>query len=173
MRSESLLLDRLPSQPPVRWVRGRGLWRWLPGPDDLVARYDRAASSWHALQWASGYLGAFRALAAGLAASGTLRPELRVLDCGVGTGALSLGFARAGVQRLWGLDASSGMLREARRHLRRAGVEPDLRQGDIRQLPYADATFDAVACAHVLEHLADPATALAEMARVLRPGGTL
>ena len=62
----------LPPEPPVRQVRGRGLWRWLPGPRDLTEHYDRVARSWHLVQRLSGYLGAFRDLAAGLVADGTL-----------------------------------------------------------------------------------------------------
>ena len=54
-----------------------------------------------------------------------------------------------------------------------AGVDPTLRRADVRDLPYEDSTFDLVMSAHVLEHLANPAIAVAEMLRVLKPGATL
>lgn len=53
------------------------------------------------------------------------------------------------------------------------GIAATLRQGDICRLPYDDAAFDLVLTGHVLEHLADPRPALAEMVRVLTPGGRL
>ena len=46
-------------------------------------------------------------------------------------------------------------------------------QADVARQPYADGHFDIVAAAHVIEHLPDPRAALAEMTRVLRPGGTM
>lgn len=53
------------------------------------------------------------------------------------------------------------------------GSDLDLRRGNVRRLPYADASFDAVIFAHVLEHMADPVATLHEMVRVLKPGAPL
>ena len=53
-----------------------------------------------------------------------------------------------------------------------AGARPDVR-GDVARLPFAASAFDSAICLEVLEYVADPRAALAEMARVLRPGGTL
>jgi SAM-dependent methyltransferase len=53
------------------------------------------------------------------------------------------------------------------------GAEADTKQGDALQLPFADGEFDRVVAAEVLEHIPDDDTAIAELARVLRPGGTL
>jgi SAM-dependent methyltransferase len=53
------------------------------------------------------------------------------------------------------------------------GAEADVKQGDALGLPFADGEFDRVVAAEVLEHIHDDATAVAELARVLRPGGTM
>ncbi len=53
------------------------------------------------------------------------------------------------------------------------GAEADVKQGDALHLPFADGEFDRVVAAEVLEHLPDDDSAIAELARVLRPGGTL
>ena len=53
------------------------------------------------------------------------------------------------------------------------GAEADIKQGDALSLPFADGEFDRVVAAEVLEHFPDDTTAVAELARVLRPGGTM
>ena len=53
------------------------------------------------------------------------------------------------------------------------GAEADIKQGDALSLPFVDGEFDRVVAAEVLEHIPDDATAIAELARVLRPGGTM
>ncbi|MFL6164757.1 MAG: class I SAM-dependent methyltransferase, partial [Ornithinibacter sp.] len=53
------------------------------------------------------------------------------------------------------------------------GAEADIKQGDALSLPFADGEFDRVVAAEVLEHIPDDTTAIAELARVLRPGGTM
>ena len=53
------------------------------------------------------------------------------------------------------------------------GAEADIKQGDALSLPFVDGEFDRVVAAEVLEHIPDDTTAIAELARVLRPGGTM
>lgn len=93
-----------------------------------------------------------------------LTPSARVLDLGCGRGGI---VERLGTTGRWvGVDPDRASLRE-----HRAPALPRL-QGVADGLPFAGATFDIVACSWVLEHLADPRQAFAEVARVLRPGGT-
>ncbi|MGE0724688.1 MAG: ArsR/SmtB family transcription factor, partial [Alphaproteobacteria bacterium] len=96
-----------------------------------------------------------------------------LLDVGTGTGRIVELFGRRGVRAV-GVDLSRDMLGVARANLERA----DLRQCQVRfadayQLPMAAASFDAVTFHLVLHYLDDPAEAIAEAARVLRPGGRL
>ena len=99
----------------------------------------------------------------------------RILDCGVGTGAFSLALLDSLDQpaHVSGVDISYPMLTHAQRILENRCSTLDLRVGDIRRLPFADETFDAVIFAHVLEHMADPIATLLEMVRVLKPGAPL
>ncbi|MBE1493394.1 ubiquinone/menaquinone biosynthesis C-methylase UbiE [Amycolatopsis lexingtonensis] len=97
------------------------------------------------------------------------RAEGDVLEVAVGTG-LNLPSYPAGV-RLTGLDLSEGMLDVAR--AREPARPVTLRQGDAQALPFEDASFDTVVCTFGLCAIPDPAAAVAEMARVLRPGGRL
>ena len=93
----------------------------------------------------------------------------RVLDAGCGTGRNLERLVASGA-RASGLDFSEGMLAVAR------GRFPtlDLRVADLHvQVPHADASFDAVLCALVAEHLRELDTPLAEFHRVLAPGGRL
>ncbi len=97
----------------------------------------------------------------------------RLLDVGTGTGRL-LELLAPRVERGLGVDASRAMLAYARSRLSR----PDLahcavRQADMYRLPIADATFDTAVLQMVLHYAEDPQAALAEAARVLRPGGRL
>jgi ubiquinone/menaquinone biosynthesis C-methylase UbiE len=73
--------------------------------------------------------------------------------------------------RLVGLDLSQPMLPRARRRASVAGVALHLVQGDVQALPFSDGAFDAAAGHSVLYLLGDPLGALAEIRRVVRPGG--
>ena len=92
-----------------------------------------------------------------------------VLEVAVGTG-LNLPRYPPGVT-LTGLDLSEGMLAVAR--TREPARPVTLRQGDAQALPFDDASFDTVVCTFGLCAIPDPAAAVAEMARVLRPSGRL
>jgi len=140
--------------------------------------YDGAASRWHRSLQRLGYPRAYADLFARLRALGLLRSLPtggRVLDCGIGAGDLSLALARATVTpvQIAGVDISARMLDEARRVLALAQVEAQCQQGDVRELTFADGSFDLVMSAHMLEHLAEPGMALQRMARWLRPGAPL
>ncbi|OIR09952.1 putative methyltransferase YcgJ [mine drainage metagenome] len=101
------------------------------------------------------------------------RPIGDLLDIGTGTGRL-LEVLGPLAERAEGIDASREMLALARANLDRAGLgQCAVRQGDMYALPFADAAFD-VAVLHQVLHFADaPAAAVAEAARILRPGGRL
>ena len=102
-----------------------------------------------------------------------VEPKARILDCGVGNGSLSiaLGSLMTGPADFHATDTSAEMLVQAKSVMQHAGLDPHLQQADIMSLPYEDKSFDVVMAAHVLEHLPDPQRALAEMVRVLKPGG--
>ncbi|HEY5832901.1 class I SAM-dependent methyltransferase [Streptomyces sp.] len=88
-----------------------------------------------------------------------------LLDVGCGTGLVTERLVRPGL-RVFGLDAAPGMLRAASERM-----GPALVLGDCRQLPFADASLDAVSAVWLLHLLPNAATVVAECARVLRPGG--
>jgi demethylmenaquinone methyltransferase/2-methoxy-6-polyprenyl-1,4-benzoquinol methylase len=96
------------------------------------------------------------------------RPGERILDLAAGTGTSSLPFRDAGA-RVVPCDFSVGMLREGKRK------HPELpfTAGDATQLPFKDATFDAVTISFGLRNVNDTEAALREMLRVTRPGGRL
>jgi len=101
------------------------------------------------------------------------RPGMHVLDVGCGTGedvrGLAVTVAPAGSAT--GVDPSATMLAEARRRGRAVRTTARLVRSTADRLPVADASLDLVRCERVLQHLVEPAGAVREMARVLRPGG--
>jgi len=100
-----------------------------------------------------------------------LPPGWTVADLGCGTGALAAALAPV-VARVVGVDRSADMLRAARR--RTAGLDNvELRRGALEDLPLEDASCDAALLVLSLGWVDDPARALSEAARVLRPGGRL
>jgi ubiquinone/menaquinone biosynthesis C-methylase UbiE/uncharacterized protein YbaR (Trm112 family) len=109
--------------------------------------------------------------------AGALRGQVAplVLDVGTGTGRLPLAlFEQPTFQgRVIGLDASRRMLALAAEKTRGCRQRLDLLWDDAGRLPFAEATFDAVTCLEVLEFTPDPLAQLAELVRVLRPGGLL
>jgi ubiquinone/menaquinone biosynthesis C-methylase UbiE len=95
----------------------------------------------------------------------------QVLEVAIGTG-LNLAHYPGGV-RLTGIDHSPGMLRIARDRAGKLGLAADLRQSDAQALEFPAASFDTVVCTFSLCAIPDDRRAVAEMARVLRPGGLL
>lgn len=92
--------------------------------------------------------------------------KMSILDVGCGPGYVSAVVAERGATPI-GLDFSKEMIAIAKRMLPRI----DFREGDAQNLPFADASFDRVVANFSLLHLAEPERAMAEGARVLKPGG--
>jgi ubiquinone/menaquinone biosynthesis C-methylase UbiE len=106
-----------------------------------------------------------------------LRPGDRVLDVGCGPGRLARVLAErvAPTGSVDGIDAAVEMINRASRQARKRGVAITFQVAFAQDLPFPDATFDAVACTLALHHVAedDQRTAIEEMYRVLKPGGRL
>ena len=98
----------------------------------------------------------------------------RVLEVGSGTGFFLLNLWNAGyVEEAHATDISPGMLAVCAESARRIGCDLRTQSADAERLPYEDGSFDLVVGHAFLHHLPDPKGALAEMHRVLRPGGAL
>ncbi|MGO9058429.1 MAG: methyltransferase domain-containing protein [Candidatus Binataceae bacterium] len=104
-----------------------------------------------------------------------LRPGNRVIDvgCGLGDNARELASLVGSRGRVVALDASETMVDEARKRSVGSNLPIDFVTGDAHALKFEDNTFDACWVERVLEHLADPARAIAELVRVAKPGGRI
>ncbi|MGE3821101.1 MAG: class I SAM-dependent methyltransferase [Isosphaeraceae bacterium] len=99
---------------------------------------------------------------------------LKVLDVGCGTGVFAAKL-RSALPRaqVWGVDLVGGMLRKGNERWRRHAGSVLAVQGDSERLPFASGSFDFVTCANSFHHYPNQDRAVAEMRRVLRPGGRL
>jgi SAM-dependent methyltransferase len=96
----------------------------------------------------------------------------RVLDVACGTGVVAVTAARHGA-KVTGLDLTPELLERARFNSRTANLEIDWHEGDVEKLPFADSSFDVVLSQFGHIFAPRPAMALAEMLRVLKPGGVI
>ena len=150
------------AQQRVQWV-----YR-AEGRDDLEARYDR---------WAKDYdkdlTGDFGYIAPRLAVAQWApdpQADPLVLDAGVGTGLVGEALQAAGVRRIVGIDLSEGMLDVARRK----GLYQALHRMILGEpLDFPDDRFDATLCIGTLTQGHAPASSLAELVRVTKPGGAI
>lgn len=104
--------------------------------------------------------------------TGGLPSGARVLEVAPGPGFLAIEIARSGEFHVTGLDISRTFVQIAADNARKAGVTIDFRQGDVARMPFASESFDLVVCQAAFKNFTLPHTALAEMHRVLRAGGT-
>jgi 2-polyprenyl-6-hydroxyphenyl methylase / 3-demethylubiquinone-9 3-methyltransferase len=156
MRAPALLIDRTRPVPPARcsidneYYEGMDELWWDPtGPAVILHAINRPRVSFY------------------LDELGDLSGRL-VLDAGCGGGLVARELAAAGAEVV-GIDRSLGSLGVARRAVR-GRFRPA--QGRLERLPFAGGSFDVVVAADVLEHLPDLPAAVAELARVLAPGGS-
>jgi ubiquinone/menaquinone biosynthesis C-methylase UbiE len=98
-------------------------------------------------------------------------PDATVGDLGCGTGQVSAAIAPF-VGRVIGVDASAAMLQAARKRLQEH-PNVELRRGELEAIPVDDSYLDAATMMLVLHHVPEPARALADVSRVLKPGGRL
>lgn len=100
----------------------------------------------------------------------------RVLDVATGTAAVAIELARAGpARRVIGVDQSPEMLAAGGGRIAHAGLSGriELREGRAESLPFADGEFDALTFTYLLRYVEDVPATLRELARVVRPGGTV
>ncbi|HEX9150188.1 MAG TPA: bifunctional demethylmenaquinone methyltransferase/2-methoxy-6-polyprenyl-1,4-benzoquinol methylase UbiE, partial [Thermoanaerobaculia bacterium] len=99
------------------------------------------------------------------------RNSARLLDLCCGTGDMCFDAGQLGAGRVVGADFTLPMLGVAKRRARSEAGRPDFIAADALCLPFRDASFDAITVGYGLRNIADPRLALAEMRRVLAPGG--
>jgi ubiquinone/menaquinone biosynthesis C-methylase UbiE len=145
---------------------------------DANVRYHDAAASEYDAKWGIdfGPIGRRQVRAKAEKALGAWpsHPFAEALEIGSGTGYFSLNLMQLGlVEHLTATDISPGMLGELRATAARLGLEARTEVTDAERLPFEDGSFDLAFGHAVLHHLPDLQAGLAELHRVLRPGGTL
>jgi demethylmenaquinone methyltransferase/2-methoxy-6-polyprenyl-1,4-benzoquinol methylase len=102
-------------------------------------------------------------------------PDDMVLDVATGTAAVAIELARRTGCSVVGLDQSPEMLAAGRERVEAAGLSGRIRivEGSAEKLPFPDGSFDALTFTYLLRYVEDPAATLAELARVVRPGGSM
>ena len=97
---------------------------------------------------------------------------MKLLDVGCGTGVVAVTAARSGAE-VEAIDLTPPLLDRARENCRIAGVSVSLREGDVEELPFANGQFDVVLSQFAHMFAPRPEMAVAEMLRVLKPGGII
>ena len=147
-------------------MQARAVARWrLKGPE-----MEGAVARWYAKVRSSGsQIEEYRKQAAQLTEG--LPAGAKVLEVAPGPGYLAVEIARLGFQ-VTGLDISRTFVQIGSEHGSQAGVSVDFRQGDAAVMPFEADSFDLIVCQAALKNFVYPASALDEMYRVLRTGGT-
>ncbi len=140
-------------------------WRFKgPEMEGPIAR-------WYArVRGSQSQLDVYRKQASELSAG--LADGARVLEVAPGPGFLAIEMARLGRLHITGLDISRTFVEIASENGRQAGVTVEFRQGDVARMPFETGSFDLVVCQAAFKNFTLPRSALIEMHRVLRAGGT-
>jgi len=95
----------------------------------------------------------------------------KVLEIAPGPGYFCIELAKLGDYQITGLDISKSFVEIARRNAAEKGLKIDFREGNASAMPFEDHTFDFTFCQAAFKNFSEPVKAIAEMYRVLRPGG--
>lgn len=138
-----------------------------------IARFEQLASRWWDPDGESRPLHDLNPVRAAYVAARVDLNGARVADVGCGGGLLSEALAGAGADVV-GIDLGEAVIDVARMHLHESGLEVDYRVQSSAALAAAEpASFDVVCCMELIEHVPDPATLVADLAAMLKPGGRL
>ena len=137
---------------------------WDADSDDYQRRHGRQLAHWDGPRW-----GVWAIPEAEVRALGEVRGQ-RALELGCGGGQFGIGVARRGAHVV-GIDISVRQLAHAARHVREHSSDFVMVLADAEHLPFGPAAFDLVFCDHGAASFANPGATLAQVARVLRPGG--
>lgn len=102
---------------------------------------------------------------------GKIPPNGKVLEIAPGPGYFCIELAKLGSFEITGLDISKSFVEIARRNAAQAGLKIDFRQGNASSMPFPEKRFDFTFCQAAFKNFSEPVKAIAEMYRVLRPGG--
>ena len=146
--------------------------------DPLPARYDRLAEILSLGQngrWRSAMVDRVLPAARNEPGNEPGNEPSVILDVASGTAGVALQLERRAGVKVVGVDLTEAMLRQGRRRVAAAGKSSriGLVAGRAEQLPFPDRHFDALTFTYLLRYVQDPQATLAELARVLRPGGTM
>ncbi len=140
---------------------------------DEIARFGKLASRWWDPDGESRPLHDLNPVRAGYVADRVDLRGAKVADVGCGGGLLSESLARAGAQ-VTGIDLGDKVIATAKLHLHESELVVDYRVQSSAQLAAAEpATFDAVCCMEMIEHVPDPSALVNDLAAMLKPGGRL
>jgi demethylmenaquinone methyltransferase/2-methoxy-6-polyprenyl-1,4-benzoquinol methylase len=142
----------------------QGLFTPLPG------RYDQLAEV-----LSMGQNGRWRRAMVDRIAGGSGQNGTRVLDVASGTAGVAMQLARRTGAQVVGVDLTEPMLRQGRANVATAGLAGQIAlvTGRAERLPFPDASFDALTFTYLLRYVEDPQATLTELARVVKPGGTV
>ena len=148
-------------------MQARAVARWrIKGPEmeGVVARW------YSRIRGTRSQIEAYRKEAERLTSG--LPDGAKVLEVAFGPGYHTIELARLGRYRVTGLDISHTFVKIAGQNAREAGVSADFHQGDAAVMPFEAESFDLIVCQAAFKNFVHPASALSEMHRVLRGGGT-